>query len=69
MMRFHHDIIIFVKNIITGEDYQNLSQNGQRVGENEWKEDVRPDRLGDYRFRNELFMELLGWNYLVLTNA
>ena len=27
MMRFHHDIIIFVKNIITGEDYQNLSQN------------------------------------------
>ena len=65
-MIFHHDIIIFVKSSITGTNSQNLSQNGQRVGEIEQKEDARPDRLGETRISTRELPEL---NLLVLANA
>ena len=65
-MRFHHDIIIFVKSSITGENSQNLSQNGPRIGENEQNEDARPDRLGELRISTRESPEL---NPLVLANA
>ena len=64
-MRFHHDIIIFVESNIMGAISQNLSQNGQRVGENEQKEDARTDRLGE-RISTR---ELPEFNLLVLANA
>ena len=65
-MRFHQDIIVFVKSSITETNSQNLSQNGQRVGENEQKEDAKPDRLGELRISTRELPEL---NYIVLANA
>ena len=48
------------------ENSQNLSQNGQRVGENEQKEDAKPDRLGELRISTK---ELLESNLLVLDSV
>ena len=44
----------------------NLSQNGQRVGENEQKEDTRQDRWGELKISTRELPEL---NLLVLANA
>ena len=65
-MRFHHDIIIFVKDSFTAANSQTLSKNGQRVGQNEQKEDARPDRLEELRISSR---ELPDLNLLVLANA
>ena len=65
-MRFHHDITIFVKSSLTGANSQNLSENGQRVGENEQKRDARPDMSGELRISTKELPEL---NLLFLANA